>query len=453
MVTDSLPDCWTRPIRTDVRNPTLSTVNLPTQSPDHPKRLAAALAFATEKTQTMLVRAARRPGGEAFAGELADVPDDGTSPDARSAANGPNGCLGTARKKMLKDLGIEIPLCISDGKAKGWPLFFVGMTVDADRNTKRPFLWKLRPDARDAMHRAGWIDWTEAKCHPLAANPAHVDRDLPGRSDLAADDIRRGLEWLDMLPEHPVRRMLAFQATRVGAEATATELAEAAGYGLYSAVNLHYSGSVKRFCREFGYPEPQDTKADEPGGYWPVFSLGDVTRNPDATSNTVWKLRPPAREAIESLGWDREWTLREDPVAIDTAQSDTAQSDTASADELDPDQTYPEGLATQVTVNRYEPDAAARTACLDAHGTDCVCCGIDLEDRYGPVCGGFIAVHHLHPLARGTRQTDPVGDLVPVCFNCHAVMHRRRPEPYSVNEVRSMLDRRSDRRPSAGSTG
>ena len=64
------------------------------------------------------------------------------------------------------------------------------------------------------------------------------------------------------------------------------------------------------------------------------------------------------------------------------------------------------------------------------------------EGRYGPQAAGYIHVHHLRPLAAiGAEYVlDPVHDLVPVCPNCHAVMHMRREEPYTVEEVREMLD-------------
>jgi predicted HNH restriction endonuclease len=34
---------------------------------------------------------------------------------------------------------------------------------------------------------------------------------------------------------------------------------------------------------------------------------------------------------------------------------------------------------------------------------------------------------------------DPVADLRPVCPNCHAVLHSRRPA-YSIEEVRGLLE-------------
>ncbi len=54
---------------------------------------------------------------------------------------------------------------------------------------------------------------------------------------------------------------------------------------------------------------------------------------------------------------------------------------------------------------------------------------------------GFIHVHHLKPQSSrgGEYEIDPVLDLVPVCPNCHAVMHRRRETPYSLEEVCAFL--------------
>jgi 5-methylcytosine-specific restriction enzyme A len=49
-------------------------------------------------------------------------------------------------------------------------------------------------------------------------------------------------------------------------------------------------------------------------------------------------------------------------------------------------------------------------------------------------------VHHLVPLACvGTSyRVNPLRDLLPVCPNCHAVIHKGDP-PYAVAEVRVLL--------------
>jgi hypothetical protein len=99
-----------------------------------------------------------------------------------------------------------------------------------------------------------------------------------------------------------------------------------------------------------------------------------------------------------------------------------------------------EGTQQRIMVNAYERNRRARHVCLVYHGTRCICCGIDMAERYGPVAEGFIHVHHLIPLGtiRQAYVLDPIADLRPVCPNCHAVIHLNDP-PYSVDEVRLML--------------
>lgn len=49
-------------------------------------------------------------------------------------------------------------------------------------------------------------------------------------------------------------------------------------------------------------------------------------------------------------------------------------------------------------------------------------------------------VHHLVPLSDIEKpyRVNPVDDLRPVCPNCHAMVHQRRP-PYTPHDVRAML--------------
>jgi 5-methylcytosine-specific restriction enzyme A len=102
--------------------------------------------------------------------------------------------------------------------------------------------------------------------------------------------------------------------------------------------------------------------------------------------------------------------------------------------------TYLEGAKQKVTVDRRERDPAARTACIAHHGCSCVVCGFNFRDKYGALGDGFIHVHHLDPLgqAAAERAVDPVNDLVPVCPNCHAMLHRREPL-LTIAELRGIL--------------
>lgn len=105
---------------------------------------------------------------------------------------------------------------------------------------------------------------------------------------------------------------------------------------------------------------------------------------------------------------------------------------------------FSEGGTISVLVNRYERDRAARDKCIEHHGSDCVACGISFGNHYGSTMNGFIHVHHLTPLSnlRNEAPVDPKRDLVPVCPNCHAVIHSSNP-PLTVDEVRFLINKHS----------
>lgn len=131
----------------------------------------------------------------------------------------------------------------------------------------------------------------------------------------------------------------------------------------------------------------------------------------------------------------------ERPARIDWAfSSDEIEGTSIFTDEYVPGSNYTEGQRTQVLVNRYERDRHARDKCIHHHGTKCTVCGLDLGEKYGELGKGFIHVHHIVPLSDIGENyiVDPINDLVPVCPNCHAMLHRRNP-PLTVDELRGYV--------------
>lgn len=106
-----------------------------------------------------------------------------------------------------------------------------------------------------------------------------------------------------------------------------------------------------------------------------------------------------------------------------------------------PDVAAMEGAAYETTLTKHERDPRNRKACVSYYGTDCYVCGFSFAATFGPTMAGFIHVHHLNPLAEigEEHSVDPVRDLRPVCPNCHAALHRRRP-PYSIEKLQSLLE-------------
>ena len=90
-------------------------------------------------------------------------------------------------------------------------------------------------------------------------------------------------------------------------------------------------------------------------------------------------------------------------------------------------ESIPEGAAMSIKVNRYERDPAVRRACISIFGHKCQICGFDFEEKFGELGRGFIEIHHIVPLSSGggkQRDVDPSHDVIPVCSNCHSMIHR-----------------------------
>ena len=102
--------------------------------------------------------------------------------------------------------------------------------------------------------------------------------------------------------------------------------------------------------------------------------------------------------------------------------------------------THTEGATSKVTVNRYERDRRARQCCIEHWGTTCQICGFDFGATYGEIGDGYIHVHHLIEISTvgETYIIDPVEDLRPVCPNCHAMLHTRRPA-LTIQELQELL--------------
>lgn len=111
-----------------------------------------------------------------------------------------------------------------------------------------------------------------------------------------------------------------------------------------------------------------------------------------------------------------------------------------SAEEIDSGQKFFEGATKQVSINVYERDPQARIVCIQHYGIQCSVCGFDFEKVYGELGEGFIHVHHLKSISEiGKKyEVDPIKDLRPVCPNCHAMIHKRKPA-YTIEELKTII--------------
>lgn len=99
-----------------------------------------------------------------------------------------------------------------------------------------------------------------------------------------------------------------------------------------------------------------------------------------------------------------------------------------------------EGGLSRALVARRERNPRNRLLSLRIHGYACKACGIDPREKYGEA-GGIIEVHHLEPVAllEKPRPYNPETDLIPLCPSCHRAVHIRRPWPFSLEELSSLM--------------
>ncbi|NLG14682.1 MAG: hypothetical protein GX561_10855 [Lentisphaerae bacterium] len=117
-------------------------------------------------------------------------------------------------------------------------------------------------------------------------------------------------------------------------------------------------------------------------------------------------------------------------------------------EEVDEEETGPlfEGAKKKITVNAIERNPQARIACINHYRKKnkgrlkCEICGFDFGKRYGDEFADKMHIHHLIEISSvgNEYEVNPIEDLIPICPNCHLVVHNKRPA-YTPGEIREML--------------
>ncbi|MGN1411105.1 MAG: HNH endonuclease [Oscillospiraceae bacterium] len=101
-----------------------------------------------------------------------------------------------------------------------------------------------------------------------------------------------------------------------------------------------------------------------------------------------------------------------------------------------------EGSTKTVLVNAFERNPKARAECIKEYGSQCSICGFDFGKFYGSQFNGKIHVHHIKPLneIREEYEVNPKIDLIPVCANCHVILHSKYNGTYTKEEVKKFIE-------------
>ncbi|QSX09665.1 HNH endonuclease [Alkalibacter rhizosphaerae] len=103
----------------------------------------------------------------------------------------------------------------------------------------------------------------------------------------------------------------------------------------------------------------------------------------------------------------------------------------------------PEGNVKYIYGKKYERDPVNRANAIKYHGTICKICGFDFEEVYGQRGKGYIEIHHIKPLSFIGEEVkiNPITDLIPVCANCHRMIHRRKNDILDLEEMKDIIDK------------
>ncbi|MGK7378341.1 HNH endonuclease [Planococcus sp. 1R117A] len=100
-----------------------------------------------------------------------------------------------------------------------------------------------------------------------------------------------------------------------------------------------------------------------------------------------------------------------------------------------------EGRVANYYGKRFERNSKNRKLAIKKHGLDCFGCGFNFEKKYGERGKDFVEVHHINPLSTLTEATEvnPETDLIPLCANCHRMVHRRKDDVLTLQSLRNLL--------------
>jgi len=108
-----------------------------------------------------------------------------------------------------------------------------------------------------------------------------------------------------------------------------------------------------------------------------------------------------------------------------------------------------EGTKVSVEHEVYVRSDKLRKAAIAHYSKDqplvCQACSFDFEAVYGELGKGFIEIHHVKPVFAYEDSDlnlviqEALKNVVPLCSNCHRMVHRRRMQPLLASELTKLI--------------
>lgn len=230
------------------------------------------------------------------------------------------------------------------------------------------------------------------------------------------------LEWVEILQSKEITKEIDLSILQVlyssnRNAAPASEIGSVLGQEgkkPQARINLAIGNYAKRIAKhyEINFTERSNGKFK----FWDLFFNGW-----DRGNKFVWQLKNELKEALEETEM-------------------TGIEQFAEEVNIENEDLYKEGLKKTIIVNSYERNPKARQKCIEYWKAICQVCEMDFFKKYGEIGKGFIHVHHIVPISEIGKEyeIDPKKDLIPVCPNCHSMIHRENP-PLTIEELKKLI--------------
>lgn len=228
------------------------------------------------------------------------------------------------------------------------------------------------------------------------------------------EEIKRLLKE-EFFTKNEINVLIGFYSLE-NCETTAPKLAKYIGYKHFLPINGIVGRMGKRVAKELDLKLRKRENGTEAG--WDIICEGESQKG-----GFLWKLKQPIIDAFKELEFEQ------------------MEIEISTTEELPKGIELYEGLKQTISVNKYERNNLARAICLDKYGFKCQVCDFDFEKNYGEIGKEFIHVHHIIPISEIGKEykINPERDLVPVCPNCHSMIHRNKKRVLTLNELKEKI--------------
>ncbi|MEI8128831.1 MAG: HNH endonuclease [bacterium] len=219
-------------------------------------------------------------------------------------------------------------------------------------------------------------------------------------------------------------------------------------------INLHHRqvgrniGEVSKLCYELGLPllsaKVMNKNSKIAGeGFFELYKALD----PTITGDSQYLFKKELEKIRKCTEWHKltEYlNIKVSGISIEPKNTNNIEDSAVFPEEVDLAQVHYEGSLKTISVNIYERNPKAKAECIKHYGSDykCQVCGFKFSDKYGAQFKNKIHIHHIKPLSEIGKEyiVNPETDLIPVCPNCHMILHSKgKNETYTIEEVKEML--------------